>query len=113
MLVEFHEDDVLGTSMYISQSEFAKADKSDEEFQSLWIAINAYMALMGLENLDLPKEIYEEISRRLRRGNSLVFTTVRINPILEQYRFQVLVSDNGRLKVIVDWDGSGYTLVDE
>lgn len=112
MLVEFHVDDVLGLSLYVSQREYSKADKSDSEFASLEAAINAYMALQGLDYLPLDEELYRSIYQRLQKSGSMVITTATTNTVPEYCIFQILVANNGKQRIVVDWVGDGYALID-
>ena len=111
MLVEFLNDDVFDLSLYVSQREYAKAKDSDDELMSLRAAIDAYMCLQGFDYFELTEELYDEFFQHMEKGSSLVIVTTMTVTIPEQRVFQILVTNNGRQRIIVDWVGDGYALV--
>lgn len=111
MLVEFHNDEVMGLTLLVSQKEYSKAAKSDDELESLRTAINAYMILQGFKYLELDDELYGIIRENMTTDSFMIIATSITNTVPERLFFRILVTSKGKQKVIVVFVGDSYQVV--
>ena len=87
-----------GRQIFIEASEFMKAKKDDEEFNSFAFATHALFSFYGRDNF-IDRNQYEKILQMLDKNGAVIITVVeerysrRIFP-------EVYVSNNNRLKMV-------------
>lgn len=100
MKVEFLTDAEIndGRQIFIEASEFMKAKKDDEQFNSFAFATNALFSFYGRDDF-IRRDEYEKILQTLDKNGAVIITVIeerysrRIFP-------EVYVSNNNRLKMV-------------
>lgn len=108
MKVEFSESDVLGPELIVSASEFVKAKKTVQEFDSLVHATKVFWYFFGID-YEITEEEYDAVSSWLDKSDFVIFA------IGEDYRrrdqwCEIYVSHNGQLTRIMDSEDGNYHL---
>lgn len=100
MKVEFlvNEDINDGRQIFIQESEFKKAQKDEEEFNSFAFATHCLFSFYGGDDI-ITKEEYEIILKHIEKNGAVIITIVE-----ERYSHklfpEVYISNNNRLKRI-------------
>lgn len=71
MKVEFWSSQEHGAELLIPASEFVKAKKSAEEFQSLACASEAFSAILGFD-YSISEREYELVTKKLDKGGTVI-----------------------------------------
>ena len=87
-----------GRQIFIEASEFIKAQKDDEEFDSFAFATHAFFLFYGSDDF-IGRDEYEKILRVLDKNGAVIITVVE-----EKYSRRILpevyVSNNNRLRKV-------------
>ena len=87
-----------GRQLFIKASEFLKADKDEEEFNSFAFATHALFCFYGVNDF-ITRDVYERIKKELDKNGAVIITMVeeryprRVFP-------EVFVSNNNKLKLL-------------
>lgn len=99
MKVEFLVDSEIndGRQIFISEPEFKKAIKSEEEFNSFAYATHCFFSFYGIDDF-IHKDEYEVILKSLEKGGAVIISMEQIG--YNRFCPDVYVSNNNRLKRI-------------
>lgn len=89
-----------GRQIFIQESEFKKAENSDEEFNSFAFATNCLFAFYGCPDDFIQKSEYEKILNYLEKDGAVIITVVEKYYPRRVYP-EIFVSNNNKLKKII------------
>lgn len=99
MKVEFLMETELndGRQIFIQESEFRKAQKNEEEYESFAFATNCLFSFYGCQDDFIRRKEYETILSELEKDGAVIITIVEEKYPKRVYP-EVFVSNNNRLK---------------
>lgn len=101
MKVEFLVDELNGTELVVSASEFLKAKDDDLEFQSLEYATEAFCNLFCISG-SISREEYNLVVKYLKRGSAVIFLVKNDNQPSDIWgEFRIYISTNNQNRRIV------------
>ena len=100
MKVEFlvNSDIVGGRQIFIAASEFNKAAKDEEEFNSFAFATHAFFSFYGLDSF-ISRSEYDYIQKFLDKNGAVIITAIEERYPRRIYR-EVYVSNNNKMRRI-------------
>lgn len=109
MKVEFLESDILGVELFISASDFLKAEKNEKEYDSLVHATEAFANLFGIE-YHISTDEYRTVVSCLDKNSAVIFTIGESQYPTRRW-CEILISNNNQLQKIAFEDENGYHLM--
>lgn len=105
MKVEFFDCELgIGVALYVTGSEFLKADKSREEYCSLAAATEAFYNLHGID-YHIDKRDYETVKPWVKASDAVIFT-IQTDRFEHKVWYEIHISTNFKYKEII-WSDDG------
>lgn len=108
MKVEFLNSDVLGPELFVSASEFLKAEKNSIEYESLANATEAFANLFGV-NYQISEDEFDAVIARLDKAGAVIFTIGEDKYPTRRW-CEIYVSNNNQLEKLLYADDDGIHL---
>lgn len=86
-----------GRQIFIQESEFKKANKDEDEFNSFAYATHCFFSYYGIDDF-IRRDEYEAILVALEKGGAVIISMAEVG--YRRYAPDVFVSNNNRLKHI-------------
>ena len=109
MKVEFDDCELgIGVALYVSGSEFLKADKSREEFCSLSAATDAFYNQNGLD-YHIDQTDYDTVKQWIKASDAVIFVVQTDRAGIRKW-YEIHASINNKYKEII-WSEDGRSYV--
>lgn len=108
MKVEFLDSDVLGPELFVSASEFLKAEKNNTEYESLAHATEAFANLFGVD-YHISEEEYNAVISQMEKTGAVIFTIGEDKYPTRRW-CEIYVSNNNQPQKVLYADGDGIHL---
>lgn len=99
MKVEFLDSDVFGPELFVSASEFLKAEKNNKEYESLAHATEAFANLFGVE-YHISEDEYDAVISQLEKTGAVIFTICEDKYPTRRW-CEIYVSNNNQLQKVL------------
>ena len=106
MKVEFLDSDILGPHLFVTKNEFIQAEKSDNEFESLQHAVEAFCKLFDVDYVIYEDE-YSAVLDMLEKDGAVIFTICESKYPTKRW-CEIQVSNSNHLQTVVYEDETGY-----
>lgn len=98
MKVEFLVNTALGDGrqIFISASEFIKAEKNEDEYNSFAFATEAFFSMYGSESFFVDRDHYDVIRQNLDKAGAVIITAYKEREYSRNVNVEVFVSNNNQ-----------------